>query len=387
MEKIGILTYHYSNNYGGVLQSYALYKYLSKEGYNVEIIDFIPNNVKLNSIFYETGLRKNIFKIDFKDLNPITLFKRINIKRKYNKKIIEKFNNFRETYCKLSRSVNENTIHTILNDYNTIIVGSDQVWSPGERRKKIYFLDFDNYNGRKISYAADSTISEIDKKDIGTLSNSLRKFDAISVRNKHTSDFVMQLINNKEIPIVVDPTLLISFDEFKKSEISSIIDKEKYIFMYVLGKELEGDNEKVINKIKKIYGNLKVYSVEIPTRKFNVKNFADKVFYDLGPIEWIDLIRNASFVYTDSFHGTIFSLKFNKPFLAYYSEYLRSTRFRDLKMRYGLEKFIVNSYKEIEDKRSLYNLPDFKYVDRIIDEHRKYSIEFLKKALNSSITY
>lgn len=374
MNKIGILTYHYSNNYGGVIQSYALYSYLTSLGLNVEIINYIPSYVNLDSIFYETGLRKNILKMKKADMNPIKLFKRIYIRMKYSKTIINKFDDFRN--YNLSRRVDENSFHEILNDYHAIIVGSDQVWSPGERNKKTYFLDYPNYKGLKISYAADSTVSEINTNHLARLTKALKDFDSISVRNEHSHKFAQTLLG-KSVPIVVDPTLLWKFDEYNQKS------NEKYILVYVLGKEISGTNKKAIEKIKKVYGDMKVYAIVIPTRKFEKCDYADEVIYDTGPIEWLNMFRNATFVFTDSFHGTLFSIKFRKPFLAYYAEELRVTRFIDLSNRYKIDPFIVNSLEDIDNKNSLNQLPDFDSIHQLIEKHKESSVEFIREALTN----
>ncbi len=382
MPTIGLLTYHYSNNYGGIFQCYALYSYLTSLGHEVEIINYIPSYVKLESIYYATGLKKNIFKIDKDDIFPISkLFKRILIKKKYNHIIIKKFDTFRNDYCKLSKKVNEKTIQTIINNYKIIIVGSDQVWSPGERNKKAYFLDF-NFTGNKISYAADSTISKVEEKSISNLSNLLNNFNSISVRNEHSQIFVKNLIH-KVPPIVADPTLLWDFIGNNNLNKLLINCDEKYILVYVLGKEIKGTNIKVIEKIKEFYGNIKVYSIIIPTMKFHICNYADKILYDCGPIEWLNMFINATFILTDSFHGTLLSLKFKKPFITYYVEKLRATRFKDLEHNYDLSNFIIQDLNDIDIKKSLTTKPDFERINKIINLQIKDSIKFLHKSLNT----
>jgi len=277
----------------------------------------------------------------------------------------------------LSARVDEKTVNEIIQEYEAIIVGSDQIWSVGQRTKPVYFLGFEGFDGDKISYAADSTIAEVSEEHLAKLRGELGDFDKISVRNKHSQKFVETVIGEKP-PIVADPTLLWDFNELGRGFMG---DSDPYILVYVLGKDINGSNRKAIEEIKRIYGNLKVYAIVIPTMKFNICDYADKVFYDLGPEEWLDMIRNATFVYTDSFHGTLFSLKFHKPFLAYYAEEMRATRFIDLAERYQIGRYIVSSVDEIEAKGSLLETPDFATIDQLIEEHRAFSIRFLEEAL------
>ena len=107
----------------------------------------------------------------------------------------------------LSARVDEKTVNEIIQEYEAIIVGSDQIWSVGQRTKPVYFLGFEGFDGDKISYAADSTIAEVSEEHLAKLRGELGDFDKISVRNKHSQKFVETVIGEKP-PIVVDPTLL-----------------------------------------------------------------------------------------------------------------------------------------------------------------------------------
>lgn len=160
--------------------------------------------------------------------------------------------------------------------------------------------------------------------------------------------------------------------------------KEKYIFTYILGADIKEGNEKVIEEIKKIYGNIKVVAVGIPFAMSGGLNFypwADEVIYDAAPEDWLNYIKNAEFIYTDSYHGALFSMKFHKPFLAYYSEKNRAPRFMDLAERYNIDRYIVNTLEEAIEKESICKEIDYTEIDKLIDEHKKYSMDFLKRAL------
>jgi hypothetical protein len=383
MSKIGILTFHYSNNYGGVLQALSLYRVIESLDYEVEIINYIPTNYKPYSVFANLGIKRQIFKNSIKVLNLINIVKKVRIMNRYCKSITFKFDQFRINNIALSRRVDENTLESILNDYSSIIVGSDQVWNPSQRKSPIYFLNFgDKYNGNKISYSPDSTLADVNNEDIGILKKALSEFNHISVRNNHTFEFVKK-ISGIEAEIVVDPTLLYDLNYSKEYPENN----ENYILMYVLGEEINGSHSKVIEKIKSKYGNLPVYSIKIPTMNFGLSPFADKVFYDLNPDEWISMFSNAKFVYTDSYHGVLFSLKYHKPFIAYYTEKLRATRFTDLGERYHIKKYIIQNVSEIEKNKLLESLPDFKQINKNIDIQKKKSLEFLNKALSEKYIY
>lgn len=380
MSKIGILTFHYSNNYGGVLQAEALYKTIVSLGYQAEIINYIPTSYKPQNILRNLGKRRILYELK----TPLNFFKKIRIMNKYNKNITHKFNEYRQKNMKLSKQVNEDSLYSILNNYSKIIVGSDQVWNPSQRTSPIYFLDFkDKYSGYKYSYAADSTISTIDKNDKERIENSLSEFKSISVRNEHSKDFVEALLNKTPL-IVSDPTLLYDFGSKKDNSVDTLENiKTSYILVYTLGEEIVGTNFEAIRMIKNKYPNYKVYSIKSTSRSFDLDTVSDKVFYDLDPSEWINLIKNASFMFTDSFHGVLFSLKYQIPFLSYYTEELRASRFIDLSKRYKIDTFIVQNVSEIGKKKSIEFTPDFNDIHEIIDKQNALSIDFLKDNLGN----
>lgn len=375
MKKIGILTLHYSNNYGAILQALALQRTIQSMGCEVEVIDYVPSTYTSTKKVGYLELVKKTLKKRYEDSSLTGLMKKAIIIKKHSESLITKFDDFRSKEIKLSKKVDENSLLSILNDYETIVVGSDQVWCPYQRKNPEYYLNFGSrFSGNKISYAADSTIKEIETEELDTLKNALREFNYISVRNEHSFEFVKTL-TGKDADIVADPTILYDFKSYH------LTTKGNYILVYVIGKEISGSHVSAIEKIKKVYGNLPVYSIKTPTTNFDLTYFADKTMYELDPAEWVNMFLNASFVYTDSYHGALFSLKYHKPFIAYYTEKMRATRFVDLGSRYDIEKFIVQSVDDIEKKRSLASGPDFNKTDNLLENHKKYSLKALEENL------
>lgn len=373
--KIGILTFHYSINYGGVLQAQALYLTLRKLGYDVQIIDYQPEGEQIYKLSISNlGIRKS----DFKKIGTIQykqILNRLYTYIKYNKKVVNKFKQFLSDNCELSPKINQTSIVNLLSNYDAIIVGSDQIWNPSQRKKAEYFLDYDEYKGKRISYAADSTNDQLDVDEIDILKTSLKRFNHISVRNDHSASFVNKITLNHPI-IVNDPTLLICYpidNEF--------VAKEEYILIYKIGSDIEGGEENIIDYLKSKY-ECKVYALVMPNSKFLVNKKVDKIIYDAGPLEWIEYIRNAKFVYTDSFHGCLFSLKFNKNFLAYYTEELRSSRFKYLARKYGIDAFIISNANEFFSKKSYEKTPNYAEINAQIDMDNEISIDFIKKSLS-----
>lgn len=372
MSKIGILTFHYSTNYGAVLQATALLKVLHANGYDAEIINFVPSNYRSPSL--SSRLKKLFHLVKTKG----KILKKLVISTKYKKSITDTFNQYRGNNLVMSSQVNEKNITDLLANYHTIIVGSDQVWNPSQRKKSVYFLNFGSkFLGQKIAYAADSSSAAVSDGDKQLLRSVLDMFSGISVRNEHSLDFV-KTVTGQEPEIVADPTLLYDFEAY-----SSAAPYEPYILEYTLGSEIAGTNRAAVEVIKKIHGNLKVHSIKDPTSINNLCDYADIVHYDLGPNEWINMIQNASFVFTDSYHGVLFSIKYHKPFLAYYAEDLRAGRLIDTGKRYGIERHIIRSIDEIRTKKSLEIEADFESIDKRIKDHKELSISWLFEALRT----
>lgn len=377
-KKIGILTFNYGCNYGGTLQCIGLYKALKqlKLEKNIEIIDYIPPNMYDKKIKYliGTGISRNINENIRKTLK---IMKSFFIKLRYVDSALEKFDKFRKENSNM-RLYNINEIQDI---YDSIIVGSDQVWNVTSQMNGTYFLE--GIEGvKKISYAACSGSDFYKKDDEERLRKSINDFQYISVRNNHTYNFVKRL-TGKEPEIVCDPSILYDYKEYLTKDKP----KEKYILTYILGNEINGGHKKVLEEIKSKVGDIKIIALGIAYAGSGSLQFypwADEVIYDASPEDWLNLINNAEFIYTDSYHGVLFSMKFHKDFLGYYSEKARASRFIDLSERYDVGDWIVNDIKEISEKNSFGKKIDYNKIDVLLEKHREYSMSFLKKALGEN---
>lgn len=369
--KIGILTFHFGNNYGGILQCYALYNVLSKWGYDVRVINYKPSC----SSFYTRFVRKIKMFNGLSDLLEYTVrFLNFNTSMKkngskldvYKKSILSKFDSFRDEYLNLTELVNDRTVGNICAEFDVIIVGSDQIWTSLDDKNAIYFLNLKPiFKGKKIAYAACSARKFVLDKRKKELLNYLNEFDFISIRDKTTQDLVKNITGKNEL-IVADPTLLYDFDEF-----INLKETSPYILTYILGDDIKGGHYTALKKIKTKYGYIPVKSIIIPSNNTStIAEYSDEVYYDLHPSEWVNMFANATFVYTDSFHAIMFALKFNKPFVAYYVNQVRMSRLIDLKERFGLSN-IVNNAEEIKEM----------YIPVSLDTFSRESLSLLKSKL------
>lgn len=299
MKKIGIVTLipTVSYNYGGVLQNYALCSCLNKLGFSC-------NSIYFNSVSLANYLNMELYK------HANVLFDKKNLKfSKNNKADIlrnQNFNSFIDSEIKPKRYsiFSGYSIKDINKRFDTLIVGSDQVWNPiwaiDKKTAKLYFLEF--FSGRKISYAASIGTDYVPDTQIDTFKKGLMGLDQISMREIKGAELVYSLIGKKS-PVVLDPSMLLSMEEWKNISRKSPFRKEKpYILKYCLG----GSSREMDDKIK----------LMADTMKCDVYDLLDKrsMFYTSGPREFIDLIAHSTAVFTDSFHATVFSFLFDKPF-------------------------------------------------------------------------
>lgn len=360
--KIGILTFHYAYNFGAVWQCYGLQQTLNRLGYNeVEILNVVPHK-------WHWFLMGIPLKISFQNIGKGLQ------KFMHWRECKEQFDIFRSKYIKCSPPFSMSEIGCFTQKYDVIIVGSDQVWAPSQRKDFLYFLNSNaTFRGKRIAYAPCCATDIIDEKYVTVLQKALDNFDYLSARNICTQKFVYNLIN-KKVPLVPDPTILANY----KSFIKKANNEKPYILNFVLGQDILGGNSKAIQILQTLHPECKVISVVVPKSNPIIPILGDEVRYDVSPVEWLNLIAHAKLVYTDSFHCTIFSMKFHTPFVAYYSDPIKKSRFEDLCLRFGVTEHIVRSLDELK-KAAL--LP-YAEVDNIFVEQQKIGEQYLREALS-----
>lgn len=303
MEKIGVLTFHKSINYGSVLQAWALCTALKE--YNISIIDYEPDVYKQNyDLFSQTkGLKYNVNRL----LNCVAI-----------KRQIQGFAEFRSKYLPLTQKCTSSDIsEKTFSEFDAVITGSDQIWNVhAEDADDAYFLPY-NIGAKKIAYACsinntDFTEKRCDEK----LKKWISDYDFISIREKSGADKVSHFLNGeKTIYTVLDPTLLNTKDTFDTITNGRII-KKHYIFLYNVWSGLEA--VKAARKISEITG-LPVYTAMMDSRIKQIlcaekQGIRVETKYT-SPQDFLSLIKYSELVVTDSFHGTAFSLIFEKNFV------------------------------------------------------------------------
>lgn len=365
--KIGISSYHNSINYGAVLQIYALKKNLEKLGGEVSVIDYRA----INSEYADFSFSKGRQTMGVPRASLKFLFYHMSSKKLIVNKM-NKFADFVNSNLNLTRKYDY--IEDFINESNLdlVICGSDQIWNPEITNgfNKMMFGDFNSSTIKKYSYAASvGDVKIIDTKDRKTVFLELIKnFDAISVREKELAEFIKDNVDEDPL-VVLDPTLLLDADEYLP-----IIDttklKEKYVLVYQLSRyprviEIARNLSKLYNiKIVEIINN----PYEFPRNK--------SMLFDVSPSEFLNLIKNAEYVVTNSFHGTAFSIIFKKNFYTVASR-SRNSRITNLLLTLGLSDRLINE----NDDEFLSDKINYEEVDVLLSRERETSINYLKTVL------
>lgn len=369
MKKIKIITFQNANNYGALLQAYALQSKLS-EKYNVEIIDYknkiIEKPYKVININTEnlTKLIKSFIKSIIFYFPNVNRYKKMNKFRNQNMNLTD-----RKYYTE--EELKEKSIPA-----DVYITGSDQVWNSDITLglQDSYTLNFGNKTINRISYAASLGNIDIDEQKENIYINKISRINHISVREERAKEILSRLIK-KNIDVVLDPTMLLTkFDWIEKTK-NLKKEKEKYILSYFVDPDKEF--VKIVNKVAE---KEKLKVIHFALRKNGVKHILRSAYTD-GPFEFINLIKNAEYIICTSFHATVFSIIFNKKFWVI-PHRKTGSRVTNLLKKLDIAERAVDSLEEFE-KLDYDKEIDYAKVNKILEIERKKSIEWLENAIDS----
>lgn len=365
--KVAIITITDGQNYGNRLQNYALQKSLMDLGCEVETV-----KRRTHRDLTWIGWQKKKVKIIIKRM----VGRNNDLHRLLRKRTFDSFNK----YIKFSKSVLHNNVAPkgIEHQYDYFIVGSDQVWNAGFRiiREDImnYLLSFAP-NDKRIAYAASFGTDRLAEGYEQAFRDELLKFKTISVREVSGVKLVKEC--GIEAEVVLDPTMLLTVQDWLKiAKKPTYVKDMPFIVTYFLG----GRDIKVQNYIRSIAGNKKVYNLEIESAP--MESIDSTEVFSTSPDEFVWLIANADCVLTDSFHATVFSILFHKPFCIFERKviddsYKIGSRIDTLLGLFHLERF-RNIDFSLEIKPEKYEVID---IERVLKQEREKSINFLRRAL------
>ena len=356
--KIGILTFHCAHNYGAVLQCYALQEYLKHLGHDVYVINYRPSYLKYGLFIWYNWLSLDPIKCIKKTIRQICSF---NLQYK-------RFTAF-ERFINDRLNVKTINLQSIQSDIDCFVFGSDQIWRKnGNQFDPIYFGEFKAAQGHKlISYAASMGMNELSETEKEQIGKWLKNFSTITVRETSLKQLLSPL-TDKKIEVVADPTFLLSQQEWGKIAKAPNISKPYVLIYQVISNPLADEIAQTAAR------RLNAEIIEIASKIGNKPNTHYTV-YTASPEEFLGWIMNARFVVTTSFHGTAFSIIFNKAFIS-----LKQNKPSDLRIESVLKSVnLLNRFIEkIDQYNSELNSDKYNYKKEFIDNSKNLFSLLLK---------
>lgn len=389
MKKIFIASCYFKYNYGSMLQAYALQafldaNYVSNETFDVSILSDFKEGKKR---YYKNQIFNLSFYKSKMGMIKLLLKKKVNKKLKKNFQLRDRaFQKFENKYFHLTKpfSTYQDLQKFCKNNASNVIVGSDQLWLPVNVVADYYTLNFVPDEINKIAYATSFGVSSIPNNLKGLYEKFLSRINHLSVRENSGKKIVKDLMG-EDCTVVCDPTLLLEKTDWEKIIKDEPIIKDKYIFCYFLGKAKE--HRIFAQKLKELTG-YKIVSINHCDEyvKYSDK-FADEIPYNVGPSEWVNMVANAEYVCTDSFHGSVFSLIFNKEFFLFKrfmknSKFSTNSRLDTLLDVVGLNGRIFSGCETKEEIEKLIEEKiNFEKVNKNLADYRTFSQRFLLDSL------
>lgn len=388
MKKTAIVSCYFKNNYGSMLQAYATHMALDKLGYSNETIDISGFNHEIKrakiKYFVKSSLTSDIF-LSKKGMAKNVLIKMFS-KNEYasRSKIREKkFDEFSKSYFRLSPQYTSKTElgAKCTENYSAVVVGSDQLWLPGNIAADYYTLNFVPDTINTIAYATSFGQSTLPNDSAQKAKVFLKKIRHIGVREESGQKLVKEL-SGRNVPVVCDPTILFTGNEWLSIQQQEPIVAGKYILCYFLGNN--PPHRKFARRLKEKTGCKIVALTHLDEFVKSDEGYADETPYDVDPADFLNLIRNAEYVCTDSFHCSVFSILYKRQFFTF-RRYTRNTiqstnsRMDTLFNMEGISDRMMTGNENIQNCLKIET--DFDVVHKNLEEIRKKSYDYLKNAL------
>ena len=354
--KVGILTFHRANNYGAVLQCYALQETVKALGYNVEIINYKQPYIET---VYKPIKKKELLNVLKRPRWYYGFFFKILPKRIQT---YIKYKSFRKLHLKTGEAFDKNK--SILCQYDTIIIGSDQVWGLHCTNgiDEIYFAEFPNKVNKVLGYGISGNIDSL--KEIGTenLTRYYHNFNSISFREDSFQTYIKEHIG-VESEVVIDPTMLLEKEKWECIT-NKVKEKGDYILTYFLQE---------VKNISKLNEDLKHFAKKEKCKLINIFDVAH------SPTEFLGWIKNSKYIFTTSFHATVFSIIFNKDVYALRTHNGHDARYINLLSKLDISDRTI----EVDDIVNMEISPiDYEKVNYRHSQLKEKSLSFLAENLN-----
>ena len=377
MMKIGILTFYRVANYGAMLQAFALWQFLASYGHDVKFIR-IPKTSPERIPLWRCFVARSIH----------------GVRMKLKQYVRHSVTDFAAAYPQTRMCHTLKQLRSISNSFDAIIVGSDQMWNPlwcSGRSLPYVMLEFAPEHARRISYAVSFSTTEWKLAQNAKLAGELlKKFSSISVREESGAKLVEQLSGRTDARCVLDPTLLKSADFYRSifdTPGNGIQNAQSYIFCYLLDEWSDPCSEtRALEVVKSALSVDSVITDQVNvTGRLHLLSTRFSIRTKVSVPEWVRRIELSEFVFTNSFHGTVFAILFHKPFV---SLLLRgrvsgmNERLISLTNRLGLTSRVVYADNIESVKFAVDNRIDWADVDARVKHLREESTDWLNRALS-----
>lgn len=362
-DKVGILTWHYYFNFGSSLQAFALQKLIEGLGYDVSIINY--RNPRLDKRVWWKDIARRVLRNTIGQLSP-------RIRSKYS---VPNALRFQERYLRqTNRFERPESLPSRIRGYRSLVYGADQIWAPNVY-KPIYMGAYVPDGVRKVSYAASVGLNHIPDELADTYASNLSSFYAIAVREEEGRDLLKSRCD-VDAQVVLDPTLMIEVQVYRNMERQLDVPiAGRYLFCYFLNKtHLYRER---VEEYAKRHG-LQIVGCSDKESDAEWMHRLENV----GADQFLWLVDNAAAVFTDSYHGSIFSLLFHKDFwtlvrFAEDSPICQNSRIRQLQNYFGIGHRIISATSEMDESKAI----DYELFERQLTELRLHSLTYLRKAL------
>lgn len=383
--RVGLSVCYDTKNFGSQLQVLATIKAVESLGFETEIIRY-RKKFTIPFVFQQLPRFFNLYFIKSK-LNAKKKQKLIKNHFEVNRQVMirnKRFGDFVERYFTNLSKVNngwKELKEYSCSRYDIFLCGSDQLWLPNNLGSHFYTLEFAPDEKPKIAYATSFGVSQIPWYQKKRTKKYLDRFAYISTREIRGQEIIKDL-TDKTVPVVCDPTLLLSAEEWEDIIPNKRIIEDKYIFCYFLGTNISHREEALMLKQKTGY---KIVTVPFLDNFVEYDlSFGDISLYDIDATDFVNLIRHAEYVLTDSFHGTVFSILNHKSFVTFrrFSEgkTSRNSRIDSLLQILGLtDRCFVGTDTDIQSLVA--QTINYNAIDVKLSEYKKSSMDYLKETL------
>ena len=381
--KVGLAIAIYTINYGTFLQAYATQYTIKKLGYDTEIINInsVKEDVSKNRQKYFISQIFNFSEVwSYRYAISSIISKKTNFKyRKYIERREKRFLDFKNIFFDIGEVKDSwGGLTKYCENFSSVVVGSDQLWRPANIAGNFYTLNFVPDNINKISYATSFGMNKIRTNQVKKAKKFLSRINYLSCREKSGVDIINDLIGRKA-EVVCDPTILLNKNEWDQMLNQTPIINGDYILVYLLGDDK--NHRMYMKKLAKFTGCKIVGVLHGSGYIHGDEKYMDIIPNDIGPLEFLNLIKYSKYICTDSFHGCVFSILFEKNFYAFKlfsdkNSMSTNGRVINLLTKFNLQDRLIDNYSIL-----ITNEIDYSKVNVVVDEFRKESLNYLSVAL------